>query len=330
MEGSAQIAILDKHAQETFEQKINDFGFEGLVAQRATCLQVNLGYMCNQTCNHCHVDAGPNRTEKMSKAHLEKCLEILEAHGFSTLDVTGGAPEMHPHFRWFTKRAAEICDEVIVRSNLTFLVQNKTTCSLVPFFRENKLRIVSSLPCYTKENVDGQRGAGVFERSIEALQLLNEAGYGRSPELILDLVYNPTGASLPGVQAALEADYKRNLKSDFGLSFNKLFTITNMPISRFLDFLLASDRLEEYMGKLIESFNPSTLSGLMCQETISVDWEGNLYDCDFNQMLEIPIQNGGTLDQFDSHALENRLIRTEAHCFGCTAGAGSSCQGSLD
>ena len=316
MESLDQIVLLQKHSKVSFSDKIQDFGFKDLRAGKARILQVNLGYMCNQTCHHCHVDAGPTRTEKMSREHLEKCLEILKSENISSLDITGGAPEMHPHFRWFAESAAKICDEVIVRSNLTFIVQNKITRSLVEFFKTNKLRIISSLPCYTQENVDKQRGIGVYEQSIEALKLLNECGYGKVEDLILDLVYNPGGASLSGDQRALEQDYKRILGEEHGLVFNQLFTITNMPISRFLDFLVATDQLDAYMNKLIESFNPSTLGGLMCSDTISVDWQGRLFDCDFNQMLAMPIQQSGSLDSYDSNTLMGRRILTASHCFG--------------
>ena len=295
-------------------------------------LQLNMGYMCNQVCAHCHVDAGPDRKEMMSRATLERCLEIVEQTGVHTLDLTGGAPEMHPDFRWFVTQAkARGVQDLIVRSNLTILRANATYKELPQFFADNGVHVVSSLPFYKKAKTDRQRGDGVFDQSIQALQALNAVGYGQEDSgLLLDLVYNPAGAFLPGDQGALETDFKKALAADFGIVFNHLFTITNLPISRFLEFLIASENYEDYMQSLVEAFNPAAVSGLMCRNTLSVRWDGTLYDCDFNQMLEMPVQSSiQHLQDFDAAQLAQREICVSQHCYGCTAGAGSSCQGAV-
>jgi radical SAM/Cys-rich protein len=329
MIAESQLKTLSDIQRPSFQSKLKEHDLAPLKTGPLEILQVNLGYMCNQTCNHCHVDAGPDRTEKMSKENLQLIVDIVLREEIKSVDITGGAPEMHPHFRWFVEMVRPHVEEVIVRSNLTFLVQNKKTRELPEFFRKQKVRIISSLPCYTKSNVEGQRGIGVFEKSLEALKTLNEVGFG--VDLKLDLVYNPGGASLPGDQAGLEEDYKRVLGEEYDIHFNELFTITNMPISRFLEFLVASDRLDSYMDTLIQSFNPATVEGLMCRNNLSVDWQGKLYDCDFNQMLLIPtVHEEMTLANFNLALLEGRNIRTHQHCYGCTAGAGSSCQGVLN
>lgn len=293
-------------------------------------LQVNLGYMCNQICGHCHVDAGPDRKEIMNHATMDSILDVLRHTTVDTLDLTGGAPEMNPHFRRFVEKAAEIgVRDLIVRSNLTIILANKKYHDLPQFFREHGVHVVSSLPFYSRERTDKQRGSGVFDKSIKALQLLNAQGYGKpGTGLILDLVYNPAGAFLPTDQAALEAEYKERLFEDFGIEFNGLFSITNLPISRFLEFLIARDLYEEYMDTLIDAYNPATVEGLMCRNTVSVGYDGTLYDCDFNQMLELKADVPHPhISDFDTEALKNRIIRTSQHCYGCTAGAGSSCQG---
>ncbi|UTW64644.1 arsenosugar biosynthesis radical SAM protein ArsS [bacterium SCSIO 12741] len=296
-------------------------------------LQVNVGYMCNQTCKHCHVDAGPDRKEIMTRETMELCLDVLEKNQIPTLDITGGAPEMNPDFRWFVEEAHKRgVQEIIVRSNLTILLANPKYHDLPEFFAQHGIRVVSSLPYYRRNKTDRQRGNGVFDKSIEALQRLNEKGYGKPGSgLILDLVYNPSGAFLPGDQMQLELDFKQALKKDFDVSFSNLFTITNLPISRFLDYLIVSENYEDYMDRLITAFNPSAIDGVMCRNTISVDWQGHMYDCDFNQMLEIKTSPaaGQHISEFDLKKLTNRAIRTDQHCFGCTAGAGSSCQGTV-
>ena len=295
-------------------------------------LQVNLGYMCNQVCAHCHVDAGPDRKEIMTQETMELCLKVMESSGVHTLDLTGGAPEMNPNFRWFVTQAkAKGVKEIIVRSNLTIIVANKNYHDLPEFFAQHQVHVVSSMPHWTKEKTDRQRGSGVFEDSIKALKMLNAVGYGM-PEsaLVLDLVYNPSGAFLPADQDALCQDFKRRLDQSFGIQFNELFALTNLPISRFLDYLIASDNYEEYMWTLVDSFNPNAARAVMCLNTLSVSWEGYLYDCDFNQMLQIPINdNRQHISNYEPDLMDGRLIKISQHCYGCTAGAGSSCQGAV-
>jgi radical SAM/Cys-rich protein len=315
----------------TFQKKIEPLGHYPLKPSKIEIFQVNIGYMCNQVCKHCHVDAGPDRQEIMSRETMQQCLDVLSKARIKTLDITGGAPEMNPDFRWFVTRAHELgVTEIIVRSNLTIIVSNPKYHDLPQFFRSNNVRVCSSLPFYNAGKTDRQRGEGVFEKSVQALQMLNEVGYGRDGSgLILDLVYNPMGAFLPGDQAQLQRDFKKELKDNFKVDFNNLFTITNIPISRFLDFLIESGNYEDYMEKLVSAFNPAAVDGVMCRNTISVDWQGYLYDCDFNQMLGLKTsqQYGQHLSTFDLTDLENREIIIGQHCFACTAGAGSSCQG---
>lgn len=315
----------------TFRQKLAPLGHDPLRPIKLEIFQVNVGYMCNQVCKHCHVDAGPDRKEIMTHETMQQCLDVLKRTNIHTLDITGGAPELNPDFRWFVKEARRIgAREIIVRSNLTIIRSNPKYYDLPEFFKENGVRVCSSLPFYNADKTDRQRGEGVFKDSIEALQMLNKTGYGKEGSgLILDLVFNPTGAFLPGDQKQLERDFKKELKNHFGVEFNSLFTITNIPISRFLDFLIESGNYEDYMEKLINAFNPSAVSGVMCRNTISIDWQGNLYDCDFNQMLGLKTEKnvGQHISMFDVEALENRNIVVGQHCFACTAGAGSSCQG---
>jgi radical SAM/Cys-rich protein len=315
-----------------FSKKIKQSQGGPLRPKTLEILQLNLGYMCNQVCAHCHVDAGPDRKEIMGKKTLEKCLQILEKTSITTLDLTGGAPEMHPDFRWFVAKASKIgVSDFIVRSNLTILRANKKYYDLPDFFKTHNIHVVSSLPFYKKEKTDRQRGEGVFSQSIKALKELNKVGYGKADSgLQLDLVYNPSGAFLPADQKALENDFKKALKKDFDIDFNKLFTITNLPISRFLEYLIASENYEDYMHSLIEAFNPAAISNLMCTNTLSVSWNGYLYDCDFNQMLDLKVASPSQhLDNIDLHQLQEREICVSQHCYGCTAGAGSSCQGSI-
>ncbi len=302
-----------------------------LQADGIEILQVNLGKLCNQTCHHCHVDAGPDRREIMSQETAEACLRVLSATAIPTLDITGGAPEMTPCFRWMVAEAWRLGRHVIDRCNLTILLAPGFN-DLPEFLARHQVEIVASLPCYLEENCDRQRGDGVFRRSIEALRRLNELGYGQpGSQLELTLVYNPVGPSLPPPQAQLEADYRRELRARYGIEFNQLYTITNMPISRFLDGLMQSGQYESYMQKLVDAFNPAAVGGLMCRTMLSVDWQGRLYDCDFNQMLDLPVESERpqTIFDFELASLANRRIVTGRHCFGCTAGAGSSCQGSV-
>lgn len=316
----------------TFREKIRSTGHFPLKPSKIEIFQVNIGYMCNQTCKHCHVDAGPDRKEIMTRDTMAQCLEILRQTQIPTLDITGGAPELNPDFRWFVEQAHAIgVREIIVRSNLTIILSNPRFHDLPEFFKAHNVRVCSSLPFYNASKTDRQRGDGVFSKSVDALRLLNNVGYGKDGSgLILDLVYNPTGAFLPGDQMQLQRDFKAELKDHFDIDFNNLFTITNIPISRFLDFLIETENYEEYMEKLITSFNPAAVSGVMCRNTISIDWQGYVYDCDFNQMLGLKVESQALqhISSFDLAELEKRHIVISQHCFACTAGAGSSCQGS--
>lgn len=294
--------------------------------------QINIGKLCNQTCAHCHVDAGPDKkVENMDKATLEKCLTIIKNHNIPIVDITGGAPEMNPHFRWFVESCTALGKKVMNRCNLTIIMANPKYSDLPDFFVKNKVHLVSSLPYFTKNRTDSQRGDGVFEDSIEALKRLNAVGYSvEGSELILDLVYNPSGAFLPGNQASLEHEFKMQLSRRYGIVFNHLFAITNLPVSRFLDYLIESGNYTEYMTSLVEAFNPATISGLMCRNTISVSWDGYIYDCDFNQMLDLKVASSSKhIDNFDLDNLMTRNIVLNQHCYGCTAGAGSSCGGEI-
>ncbi len=301
-------------------------------------LQANITKLCNQVCRHCHVDASPSRTEKMSRAGIEKLVAILAVHPqIAKLDITGGAPELHPDFDWLVTEAVKLGRHVMVRHNLTVTYdgnpQTKESKEYLPdFFAKHCCEVISSLPYYEEFFTDSQRGKGVFEKSVKALQRLNALGYGIDGSgLTLNLVYNPVGPYLPAAQAVLEADYKRELKGKFGIVFNGLFTITNMPINRFRLHLEKSGQNEAYMEKLLAAFNPGAAAGVMCRSLISVGWDGTLYDCDFNQMLEMEVQGAGgrraTIFDFDFDALMTRRIRFDSHCLGCTAGAGSSCGG---
>lgn len=293
-------------------------------------LQINLGKRCNQACMHCHVDAGPNRTEIMERETAEACVELLDRSGAQSVDLTGGAPELNPHFRYLVEECSARSVKVIDRCNLTVLLEPGHE-DLAEFLAEHKVEIVSSLPCYSMENVDKQRGRGVFGKSIRALQRLNALGYGNhSSGLTLNLVYNPVGAHLPPPQKKLRADYRRELFEHFGIIFNDLLTITNMPISRYRRFLESTGELGHYLELLAASFNPANVPGLMCRNTLSIGWDGRLYDCDFNQMLEMPA--AGTHGRTIFNLIENLQgseIAVGQHCYGCTAGAGSSCGGAL-
>jgi radical SAM/Cys-rich protein len=295
-------------------------------------LQINVGKVCNQTCTHCHVDAGPTRRESMSRETAEAVIAFLSRTKISTLDITGGAPEMNPHFRWLVERARDLNRRVIDRCNLTILMANGFR-DLPEFLFKHEVEIVASLPCYLEENCDSQRGDGVFQRSIAALQKLNRLGYGCSDGLPLTLIFNPIGPKLPPSQSELEAAYRVELQQRYGIVFTRLHTITNLPISRFLDELHRLGKYEQYMTTLVNEFNPRSVSGVMCRQMLSVDWQGYLYDCDFNQMLGLGIQSQGLarvhIGDHDVEVSHERMIVTGQHCFGCTAGAGSSCQGAV-
>lgn len=318
-----------------FAATMGEHGLAPLRREAVRTLQINVGKLCNQACHHCHVDAGPKRTEIMARPTAERLIELLAAAAsVTTVDLTGGAPELNPHFAFLVERARALGRRVIVRCNLTVLFADGMQ-HLPDLYRRNEVELTCSLPCYTADNVDKQRGLGVFDRSIEALRLLNDLGYGRAGSpLALNLVYNPVGDFLPPPQAKLEGDYREELGRLFGIEFHHLFTITNMPIKRFADQLCRGGRLDAYLSLLVNHFNPSTVDGLMCRELVSVDWEGRLYDCDFNQMLELPLPSGAATARtiWDIQHLDElaRLeIATGSHCFGCTAGAGSSCGGAL-
>jgi radical SAM/Cys-rich protein len=299
---------------------------------RTAVLQVNVGKLCNLTCVHCHVNAGPKRREIMTRETIDRIVDWLSLTGIPTVDITGGAPEMVPDFRYFIERICELKRKTIDRCNLTILLESRYD-GLAEFLAERKVEIIASMPCYSPANVNAQRGEGVFEGSIKALQLLNSLGYGALEDLPLHLVYNPVGPFLPGPQAELEADYKRELSQHFGIRFNRLFTITNLPIARFASYLRHNNKLAEYMELLIGAFNPGTIEGLMCRDMVSVGWRGEVYDCDFNQQLGMQWQNpSGTklfLWDINPNEIDDREIITGDHCFGCTAGAGSSCGGAL-
>ncbi|NNM30319.1 MAG: radical SAM/Cys-rich domain protein [Akkermansiaceae bacterium] len=304
----------------------------GLRLQRADpeILQVNVGKLCNLTCIHCHVNAGPKRKEIMTRETVGRILDWLRGTEIRTVDLTGGAPEMIPDFRHFVEEVRGMGRHVIDRCNLTILLEDGHR-GLAGFLRDHEVEIVASMPCYSPDNVEEQRGEGVFDASIAALQLLNRLGYGREERLPLHLVYNPNGAFLPGDQAALEADYKRELDRAFGIRFDRLFTITNLPIARFAAYLRHTRQYDEYMEVLVDGFNPASVEGLMCRNTISVGWRGEVYDCDFNQQLGMQLRNGKPmfLWDLDLEGLRRMPIQTAEHCFGCTAGAGSSCGGAL-
>jgi len=314
----------------TFASKLKESNQFPLQPKKLEILQINLGYMCNQVCAHCHVDAGPDRKEIMTLDTMQQCLEVIKSTGAHTLDLTGGAPEMNPNFREFVEAAAKAgIKDFIVRSNLTIILANKKYHDLPEFFKKHNIHVVSSMPHWTRGKTDKQRGDGVFDKSIKVLHMLNEIGYGRKgSDLKLDLVYNPSGAFLPGDQMALENDFKKALKTDFDIDFHNLFAITNLPISRFLDYLIASENYEEYMYSLVDAYNPSAVANVMCTNTLSVSWDGYLYDCDFNQMLNLKVASKVKhIADYNEAILQDRNIIINQHCYGCTAGAGSSCQG---
>lgn len=314
----------------SFKSALGEHNIE-LKREHIKILQVNIGKRCNQACHHCHVESGPNRTENMELATVERLLELLQFEPLiHTVDITGGAPELNPHFRYFVSEIRKMGKEVIDRCNLTILFE-KGQEDTAEFLAENKVQIVASLPCYKEDNVDKQRGKGVFGKSITALKKLNNLSYGKTNSgLILNLVYNPVGEYLPPAQAELEADYHAHLKDEFGIVFNHLFTITNMPIKRYAHALERDNKMKDYMQLLIDNFNPQAALGVMCTELVSIGWDGQIYDCDFNQMLDIPL-NWKSRNLWDIERLSNiePEIAFASHCFGCTAGNGSSCKGAL-
>lgn len=325
-----QLKILSEIKQQKFSEKISNSGFLPLKAKDIEVLQINLGKMCNQVCTHCHVDAGPDRKEIMTRETMEQCLEVLKENQIPIVDLTGGAPEMNPNFRWFIGECYKLKVKIMVRCNLTIILANKKYNSLPEFFKEHQVEVISSMPFYTAKRTDAQRGDGVFAKSLKGLGLLNTIGYGKEGTgLVLNLIYNPAGAFLPGSQKELEKLFKKELKEKWDIEFNSLFAITNMPVSRFLESLIRNENYEQYMQKLVSSFNPLTLKGLMCKNTLSVGWDGKLYDCDFNQMLELEISGTGAkhISGFKKEELKNRKIVINNHCYGCTAGAGSGCGG---
>ena len=317
-------------AKVDFYQKLKSSSLE-IKRRELTTLQVNVGLFCNQACLHCHVEAGPKRTEKMSEEVSAQIVKLMQnTPSIKTLDITGGAPELHDAFRYLVEEATKCDVQVIDRCNLTVFFEEGQE-DLLDFLIEHKVRVIASLPCYSAENVDEQRGSGTFEKSIKALQMLNEAGYAEEGSgLVLDLVYNPLGASLPPSQEMLEKDYKKNLDDWFGIKFNSLFTITNVPIKRFLHHLHKTGEYEGYMDLLLNSFNIAAAEAVMCRDLVSISWDGNVYDCDFNQMLEIPLANKArsVFDFQDFNQLSDSIAFAD-HCYACTAGAGSSCTGSL-
>lgn len=325
-----QLEILEHEAHiPSFNEKLAEAGLQPLRARKLEIFQINIGKMCNQTCGHCHVDAGPDRKEIMTRSTMQQCLDALSQLDVKTVDITGGAPEMNPDFRWFVTELKKLGKHVIVRCNLTILLANKKFNDLPDFYRDNNVEIASSLPFFTSDRTDRQRGEGVFSSSIAALQMLNAAGYGKAGTgLILNLVYNPSGAFLPAGQDQMEKDFKSELRKNYGIEFNKLFCITNMPISRFLEYLIKSENYERYMERLLSAFNPVAAQNVMCLNTLSVGWDGTLYDCDFNQMLELTVGTPAKhISSLNIHMLSNRSIQTNQHCYGCTAGTGSSCSG---
>jgi radical SAM/Cys-rich protein len=315
----------------SFQTPMRQAGLDPLQATGITVFQINVGKLCNQTCRHCHVDAGPDRRETMSRETAGLCIAALAKTDIPTVDITGGAPELNPNFRWLVEQATQLKRHVIDRCNLSVLLL-PSQADLGEFLARHRVEVIASLPYFRASQTDAQRGDGVFDKSVEALQALNRLGYGREGSgLTLNLVYNPVGAFLPPRQEAIEGQFRRELQRRHGIVFNHLYTITNMPISRFLEFLVESGNYEGYMERLANAFNPSAAAGVMCRYTLSVGWDGTLYDCDFNQMLDLPVNHGAPrhLRDFDPDKLHARRIVIGNHCYGCTAGSGSSCGGTV-
>jgi len=329
------VNLADKAHNGNFDKALTANGWSTFQPAKLDIFQINIGKLCNMTCRHCHVDSGPDRTkENMDRETVEACLAALDQTEATTVDLTGGAPEMNPHFRYLVDECVKRGKHVIDRCNLTVLLLPGRE-NLPQWFAERGVEVVCSLPHYRKRNTDAQRGDGTYEKSIEALKLLNAAGYGQGdPERMLTLMTNPVGAFLAGNQGKAEQEWKRGLERNHGVSFDRLIALNNMPISRYLEWLEETDNLQGYMETLVNAFNPATIEGLMCRNTLSIAWDGRIFDCDFNQMLEMEAQypDGRALNIRDFHPTEfaERQIRTQRHCFGCTAGAGSSCGGSID
>lgn len=297
---------------------------------RMTIMQINVGKLCNQECKHCHVEAGPGRTEVMSRDVMQACLDAYTTSGnFDTIDITGGAPEMNPNFEWFITEACGICDHVIVRTNLTILDTEKYG-HFKEFYREKKIELFASLPYYSEKDTDRQRGDNVFEKSVKILRELNAIGYGEDDDLVLNLVYNPGGAFLPPEQFAMEREYKSKLKNNFGIDFTHLYAITNNPVGRFGKFLVKSGNIDRYMNTLYSAYNDAAEQGMMCRSQISVGYDGELYDCDFNQCVDLPIEGAHTVFEYRDKPLAKRHIKLANHCYACTAGQGSSCGGATE
>ena len=327
---TVQLPVLTAEHDDRFATRVERSTRQPLRARAVSVLQINVGKVCNQACKHCHVDAGPARTEAMDERTARACIAALEAGAIRTLDITGGAPELNAHFRSMVEQARAMGVHVMVRHNLT--VQDEPGQADLPaFFAANDVEVISSLPHYDGASTDRQRGGGVFEKSIRAMKALNAVGYGTGdPRRSFALVHNPVGALLPGAQSVLEAEYRRELAQKWGVRFDRLFVLTNMPIQRFRAWLERTGQREEYQALLEDAFNPATIAGLMCKDTLSVSWDGRLYDCDFNQMLELEVRGRSqTIFDLDFSSLEGRSIATGPHCFGCTAGGGSSCGGQL-
>jgi len=327
-----QLKMLERTARyPSFETQLDRIGLLPLRATGITVFQINVGKLCNQTCRHCHVDAGPDRTESMSRETAEQCIRALAQTDIPTVDITGGAPELNPNFRWLVEQSRALGRHVMDRCNLSVLLL-PSQADLAKFLAEHRVDVVASLPYYRASQTDAQRGEGIFDKSIQALRFLNRLGYGQPGSgLSLNLVCNPVGAFLPPKQEAIETQFRKELRVRHGVEFNRLYTITNMPISRFLEFLLESGNYDQYMERLANAFNPAAAAGVMCRYTISVSWDGTLYDCDFNQMLDLPVDHGAPahIRDFDPVQLNQRQITTRNHCYGCTAGAGSSCGGTV-
>ncbi len=331
-ETDKQIKLLHEAGLKPFSKSLTESNLFPLKPIDLEIFQINVGKMCNQVCKHCHVDAGPDRKEIMTRETMQLCLDAIDKTNCHTIDLTGGAPEMNPDFRWFVEKLYEKGKKIIVRCNLTIIVANKKYYDLPEFFKKHEIEIASSLPYFSSAKTDSQRGEGVFEKSIKALKMLNEVGYGiEGSGLILNLVYNPSGAFLPPDQQELEAEFKQKLKSKYDIVFNSLFAITNLPVSRYLQYLVASGNYESYMEKLVNAYNPVAAANVMCRNTISVGWDGYLYDCDFNQMLDLLVatKDSKHLSNFDMGQLNSRNIIVNEHCYGCTAGSGSSCGGTV-